>query len=174
MENHESIGQALKNLLDNTFKSADVLQPPPADYIIFNENVNGENHWIVLILFFGKNNLLESLKNGTCYQLHDYLWKQLQTQKEFENIQSIILFEYSDFSEDEDDGDLILERARSKVEKSFGTSLEDQAKGCYLCGHNFDDHQLLGQIDKELGYPTEGWMVCPEEGCDCFRTWSKE
>ncbi len=51
---------------------------------------------------------------------------------------------------------------------------EDQAPGedelCKICGHLFNAHRLLGYGSP----PTEGWMECPVEGCDCRRTWSLE
>lgn len=39
---------------------------------------------------------------------------------------------------------------------------------CVKCGHDFGKHQLRGYGQP----PIEGWMVCPAEGCACYRTWS--
>jgi hypothetical protein len=38
---------------------------------------------------------------------------------------------------------------------------------CLQCGHPFNPHRLLGYGDP----PTEGWMECPVEGCNCHMTW---
>src|SRR5262245_25730164 len=39
---------------------------------------------------------------------------------------------------------------------------------CQQCGHPWDDHLLKGYGDP----PTDGWMECPVEGCQCRMTWS--
>lgn len=41
---------------------------------------------------------------------------------------------------------------------------------CRQCGHLFDPHRLCGYGDP----PTEGWIECQVEGCDCRQTWSLE
>ena len=41
---------------------------------------------------------------------------------------------------------------------------------CTQCGHPFNPHRLLGCGSP----PTEGWMECPVEGCNCKMTWSLE
>ncbi len=41
---------------------------------------------------------------------------------------------------------------------------------CKLCGHSFDNHLLIGHGE----IPLEGWMECPVENCDCYRTWSMD
>jgi hypothetical protein len=41
---------------------------------------------------------------------------------------------------------------------------------CWQCGHLFNPHRLLGYGD----LPTEGWMECPVEGCECRMTWSMD
>ena len=41
---------------------------------------------------------------------------------------------------------------------------------CEQCGHLFNPHRLLGYGDP----PTEGWMECPVEGCECRMTWSMD
>lgn len=39
---------------------------------------------------------------------------------------------------------------------------------CAHCGHPEDDHLMHA----ELPYPTDGWITCPVEGCECYGTWS--
>jgi len=40
-------------------------------------------------------------------------------------------------------------------------------ESCGQCGHNWNAHRLCGYGDP----PTEGWMECPVEGCECRKTW---
>ena len=39
---------------------------------------------------------------------------------------------------------------------------------CNECGHDMDAHVSKGYGEN----PTEGWMECPVEGCDCPMTWT--
>ena len=39
---------------------------------------------------------------------------------------------------------------------------------CQQCGHSWNDHRLYGYGAP----PTEGWMDCPVDGCQCSMTWS--
>lgn len=39
---------------------------------------------------------------------------------------------------------------------------------CDICGHDFNTHLVKGYGEP----PTEGWMECPVDGCECERTWS--
>jgi hypothetical protein len=45
--------------------------------------------------------------------------------------------------------------------------IDPKDKLCEQCGHNWDAHLLHGYGSP----PTEGWMECPVEGCECKRTW---
>jgi len=59
-----------------------------------------------------------------------------------------------------------------KLIKSLDNNTGKSKNVCYTCNHDFDKHQLRGEINEELGVPTKGWMICPEENCKCFKTWS--
>ena len=39
---------------------------------------------------------------------------------------------------------------------------------CEQCGHPWQEHHLCATSRP----PTEGWIECPTEGCDCHQTWS--
>ena len=41
---------------------------------------------------------------------------------------------------------------------------------CDQCGHDFNAHLVKASMDT----PSEGWMECPVDGCECHRTWSLE
>jgi hypothetical protein len=45
--------------------------------------------------------------------------------------------------------------------------IDPKHKLCEQCGHNWDAHLLHGYGSP----PTEGWMECPVEGCECKNTW---
>ena len=39
---------------------------------------------------------------------------------------------------------------------------------CDSCGHPDGAHLFNAATE----YPSEGWVTCPEQGCDCYSTWS--
>jgi hypothetical protein len=39
---------------------------------------------------------------------------------------------------------------------------------CTQCGHPEDAHLFNAATQ----YPSEGWVTCPVQGCDCYGTWS--
>ena len=44
----------------------------------------------------------------------------------------------------------------------------DGAAFCDICGHLDVLHERKTPFDP----PVCGWMTCPEEGCECWKTWS--
>jgi hypothetical protein len=52
-------------------------------------------------------------------------------------------------------------------ETSSTNAIDPTHKLCEQCGHNWDAHLLYGYGSP----PTEGWMECPMEGCECKKTW---
>lgn len=64
---------------------------------------------------------------------------------------------------------------RIVVGQTEGSTVSDREKEfpwadelCRKCGHPFNPHLVLGYGSP----PTEGWMKCPVEGCNCWMTWS--
>jgi len=53
-------------------------------------------------------------------------------------------------------------------EECDSSKAPEAADFCKQCGHPFAPHRVLGYGQP----PTEGWMECPVEGCDCHMTWS--
>jgi hypothetical protein len=39
---------------------------------------------------------------------------------------------------------------------------------CEQCGHSFANHAMKTIADP----PLWGWIICPEEDCDCWATWA--
>lgn len=39
---------------------------------------------------------------------------------------------------------------------------------CASCGHSEGAHLFNAATE----YPSEGWVTCPEPGCECYSTWS--
>jgi hypothetical protein len=43
---------------------------------------------------------------------------------------------------------------------------------CVQCGHDSNAHRLCGWKPSPEEPPRDGWMVCGDERCPCFATWS--
>jgi len=48
------------------------------------------------------------------------------------------------------------------------TEKSELTKACDSCGHPDGEHVFHAATE----YPSEGWVTCPESGCECYSTWS--
>lgn len=167
MKDNNKIADQLDDLISQLFKSCQTLKPIPSDYLFFKDELTPDACWIILI-FFKTGELNKAIKNGACYRLHEYFWSNLS---KIEGLNKVIFFEEGQVPEDTDELNIIFAKA---TEKLIAISDNTKRDNCSICNHNFNSHQLLGEVDKELGYPTKGWLICPEENCNCFRIWDHQ
>jgi hypothetical protein len=62
-------------------------------------------------------------------------------------------------------------KARVGDLKGMGALIRDvdpRDHACEQCGHPWQEHVLCAASRP----PTEGWIECPVEGCECHQTWS--
>ena len=128
--------------------------------------------WFILIFFADKNNLRNGLKNGICYQIHTYLSKELDKFPETANIVRSISFEGGRRPEEKIEIDNLFEHLVKKQEALSKTANKVNIAECSNCGHDFNKHELLCSLNEDSATPTEGWIICPDEDCNCFQTWS--
>lgn len=129
------------------------------------------SRWLIVFFFHDSNKLTESLKNGLCFQIHHYLIKEFQGHYETSAIETTFLFEPGKRPLEKHEADDLFALLINKLQGNTNASYGDN-KTCGCCGHDFDNHQLLCNRDIEDIAPTEGWIICPEENCNCFQTWS--
>ena len=169
MNNIDIIADRIEEVISLMFTNFQSVDSGLKEYSIF---YNPEKHtsWIILIFFEDNIQLKQAIRNGVCYEVHSFLLNELKNIDETSNIDRAIFFESGNRPVKQFDIDnlfLTLVTRLASINKVKGvTDISD----CGSCGHSFDKHQLLGNMNE--GAPTEGWIMCPEDNCNCFQTWS--
>ncbi len=171
MKEANKIANELKDVMHQLLGNCQVLQPNPTSYFIF-KYPEASDSWFILLFFTEAGKLNQAVKNGTCYRIHTYFSEQLQGLEQFAGLETPIFFEEGNVPESETAVRETIERRIAQFKTSLLHEAESKSKGiCGICHHDFNQHQLLGEMDEQAGFPTKGWMICPEENCNCFRTW---
>lgn len=148
------------------------LSPKPSEYIIFPTQDQKDPQWLILVLFPDATQLNEAIQNGVCYQIHQYIWNNLNQMDDFKHLRKAIFFEPGSLPKEENELNEIFSAAYEKLDALVKEAGETNPKSCNICGHDLGGHQMLGIPDEATGVPSEGWMICREAHCNCFRTWS--
>ena len=158
----EAIGQMLSNF--NTQEMG------PTEYSIFF-NPKKYSYWFIVIYFVDNNTLRKVMKQGVCYQIHSYLLNKFNSIPEISNIDKSISFEFGKRPTDMMDIENALSQLIMKMNSLLKVAGKTDNKICSNCGHDFDKHELMCNLGEDMTTPTEGWIMCPEENCNCFLTW---
>ena len=156
------IGQMFSNFNEEEFK--------PTEYSIFF-NPQKSSFWFIVIYFTDNNSFNIGMKNGLCYQIYSYLLNQLNSISETSNIDKSISFEIGKRPTEIVDIENVLGQLIAKIHSQQKVAGNNKIKICGNCGHDFDKHQLMCNLVDNNTAPNEGWMICPEENCNCFQTW---
>ena len=171
-KDNKMISEKLHANISQMLVTCQALSPKPSEYIVFNSLESPENEWLILIFFPDKRLLNEAIKNGVCYQIHQYIWHHLNQMDDFKNLNKTIFFEAGTLPKEKKQIDKIYSGAVNKLNTLKKESGLSNPKTCNICGHSTDKHQMIGFPDEKTGITSEGWMTCPEKHCNCFRTWS--
>ena len=158
----EAIGRMFSNFKTQEFG--------PTEYSIFF-NPKKYSYWFIVIYFADSNTLRTGMKQGLCYQLYSYLLKELNSIPEISHIDKSISFEFGKRPTEILDIENILGQLIVKMNSIQKVAGKADIKICGNCGHDFDKHQLMCNLVDDTTTPTEGWIMCPEENCNCFQTW---
>lgn len=165
-EEQEILGDAFDALVKNVLNAAQQNQDiPPINYLVFSRSKPEPWH----VSWFYKDNpeMRRALTSGGAYDLQNFTRKSLSQNDQLKDLDVYIWFE-SIAGFDADDPQAYADDVSQKlVRMSFG----EQDGDCAMCGHDAGEHKLIGPVDEKLGVPTSGWMICPDENCNCFRTW---
>jgi hypothetical protein len=170
--NNELIADKIEEVIGKMITQFSSFNPKSSEYIIFH-NPKRHTSWFIVIFFADINQLRDALKSGVCYLIHSFLLSELNKIDEISNIGRSIFFESGKRPVEKEEIGNLFGKILVKVEGLQMTAGKADVKICGSCRHDFDKHQMLflnesGKID----ITTEGWMICPEEGCNCFGTWN--
>jgi hypothetical protein len=171
MNNSELIADRIEEIIGRMFAYFRSFGSGATEYSMFYDPRRHAS-WFIIIFFADKNQLREALKNGVCYQVYNYLSSELDNAAETSTIGRSISFELGNRPKEQIDIDNLFERLAKKQEALIKATNKSNTGECGNCGHDFDKHQLLCNLKEDSAAPTEGWIICPEEDCNCFQTWS--
>lgn len=167
LSNSDRIADDLEDITSLVIEQAHVLVPAPSEYSVF-QVPDIDTRWVVVIFFKSPEDLRMAISEGICYEIHELLNTRIDQAYSSGRLERSILFEYGNSPSESSEIENFVIKTVSKLKD---LSL-DQKDPCSICGHPFDDHQLRGFPDEKTGLTTEGWMVCPDDDCHCFRTWN--
>ncbi len=169
--NNETTADQIENFLRTIISEASTLDPAPENYfMLFNPELN--DHWILGFLFNSQENFRVALENGVCYQLHDYVSEFFSASKNLNDVKSYIVFDVGDLPKNNKEQNELHQKFSMQLDALHQEKNDDEFISCGLCGHGIDQHEMRGHTKENEPAPTEGWMICPNKQCTCFRTWS--
>ncbi|MBN2578260.1 MAG: hypothetical protein JXB10_04645 [Pirellulales bacterium] len=171
MKDLEVIADRIEEILRLVMANADGMDPSPKRYFLISDQKK-HDRWILGFAFKGKEDLRTALENGVCFQIHDFVLKAFSRSKELNDVKIYIVFDFGEAAETDSDP----QKLHDKFIQQLHALRREQEGGefvtCGLCGHSVGDHLMKGFSKDESSAPTEGWMICPNKECTCFRTWS--
>lgn len=114
-----------------------------------------------------------AIENGSCYHIHSFLRNAFLNKEQLKTIDINIFFDCGKMPSTKNEYNRVHDTLLLKNELLQKSDNQDgKLKICHSCGHSFDQHQLRGFPKKDSEVIDEGWILCPEKDCTCFRTWS--
>jgi len=160
----------IEEAIRQTFSNFRMQEFGPTEYSIFY-NPKKYSYWFIVIYFADINSLRTALKDGLFYQVYSYLLNKLNSAIEISKIDKSISFDFGKRPTEIVDIENVLGELISKMNSQKKVAGKPDIKLCGNCGHDFDKHQLLSNLVDDKTTPTKGWIICPEENCNCFQTW---
>lgn len=174
MERDQAITQMMHHAVTEWIELAKQIpiEPLPEETYVFKEPNAPE--WFIVLIYHDEAVLHAAIRNASCYRLHALMWDNLPRVEAFQDISTSIFFESANFPAEatEEDMEDFLDAIIQKKNRLRAESGGPQPENCSCCPHPFAAHQMAGFPEEGQEMPTEGWMMCSEDNCNCFRTWS--
>ena len=125
--------------------------------------------WVIVLFFEDKVQLKNSLNNGFCYSVQQFLQEKFIL---IDNQLPIsIRFDTGQYPSNKTEYEQLLEKHTAEYDPLNNEKGQHQI--CSKCGHDWGKHKMycIDNSSQEGWFPQEGWMACPEEDCFCFLTW---
>ncbi|MES2284044.1 MAG: hypothetical protein V4547_00065 [Bacteroidota bacterium] len=168
--NNDLIADKTEEVIGRMFSNFRSQEGGPTEYSMLYDP-NKHPSWFIVIYFPDSNILKDAIKQGVCYNIYSYLLNEFNNDLEISKIDKSISFEYGNRPAEKTDIENALRQLIAKFKSQQKVAGKTDIKICGTCGHDFDKHQLLCNLVDDKVTPTEGWIMCPEENCNCFQTW---
>ncbi len=173
MNSNQEIADGIESIIKNLFSFLRPVDSGISEYLVLH---NYEKHpfWFIVIYFSDQNYHKNALQDGICFRVHEFISNDLKETEGFSDIQRCIIFESGKRPTETLDIEKYFNSIVRKQKHLEENSDESDKNLCLSCGHNFDNHQLLCFNEDANSAPDTGWMICPEENCNCFQTWGAD
>lgn len=168
--NNDIIADKIEEAIGQMFSDFSSQEFGPTEYSIFY-NPQKQTSWFIVIYFSDNNTLKTAIKQGICYQIHTFLLNEINKVPNIAKIDKSISFEFGNRPSEKVDIENMLEQLIAKMNSLLKEVSKSNIIICSNCGHDFDKHQLMCNLIDDKATPTDGWIMCPEEDCNCFQTW---
>jgi hypothetical protein len=171
VERTDTIADQVEAILKAVVSSGSGLDPAPNSYfMLFNPKVS--DHWILGFLFESMEKLRVALESGVGYQIHQYVLGAVARIDILHKTNTYVVFDCGQLPSGDGEYELLHRKFAAQLESLQLERQDPRFDLCRLCGHSVNQHQMRGWTAEGETAPTQGWMICPDQGCLCFRTWS--
>lgn len=165
MVGDDEIADALDSLAFAVVGACRELQPPPTGRVVLKSRRH--ESWFVVFYFGSRDELVHAVKYGAAYSV---LQVFRANEGRVPSSPSVIVYFEGEFPKQEGNwARVVLDWCVNRTERAHGW---ENAGVCVWCGHDPSKHNLCRWCDDDEAAPTEGWMCCGDERCECFGTWS--
>ena len=168
--NIDQIADRLEEILSSVINAASQSNPAPDDYLMLFDRSKSD-FWFVGFLFRNWEAHRDALENGTCFWLHNYTSSLLES-SDLKDLDRYIVFDAGSLPQDAEQQRAAYTKYHERLNSLNQEGKSAVISSCNLCGHGANEHEMRGFPAEDSEAPTEGWMICPEKDCSCFRTWS--
>ena len=146
---------------------AEAISPAPECYFVIGSRT-GDGYWILGFSFKSKVDLRSALESGICYQIHAFVYNALTRSEELRSVKTFIVFQFGEAPETHADQEQLREKFIRQL-TSFDRERESgQFVECALCGHNVNDHLMMGRGGRGFG-STHGLDDLQQQGLHVFQ-----
>ncbi len=171
MRQYDLIADKIEDIVGNMFHAVQTEYSKEISYsLLFNPNKR--HTWFVVLFSPTFANFKEALQDGTCYLLYNYLVNNFSRDEVLISIDIFTSFEIGDRPTTNEVYDTLFTTLTMKLDRLRNSNELSNQTNCIVCGHDFNEHQLMTVRNDVSETPKEGWIMCPVDNCTCFKTWS--
>lgn len=171
MERDNTTADRIEAILKAVVAPDSGLDPAPVSYFMLFNPRHGDR-WILGFLFDSAAKLRVALESGVSYRIHQYVSDAVAKIEGLQEKASYVVFDCGELPTSDAGYQELHQKFAVRLDSLQREREEPGFELCRSCGHPVDQHEMRGWIAEGASAPTEGWMICPEESCMCFRTWS--
>jgi hypothetical protein len=126
--------------------------------------------WFVVYFFGSDDALLQAIKGGDAYVIHQTFRAHIARVPAVQT--ATVHFEGAYGPVGDEWANAIGDACEARERRWLDGACQALSGMCVQCGHDSGGHRFCGWKPSPSEAPRDGWMVCRDERCACFGTWS--